>query len=111
MVHRPEDGELEEGELEDDGAEMEEEDTGAAGGGDRTDETAPGAGEPGADGRPPRSRDRHYSSESGDDRAHRRKRKRKKEKERDREKRRSKKKRKSKHKVSTAPMCNTVTCD
>lgn len=99
---RAEEGELEEGELEDDGAEVEEEVIGAAGGGsgEGANEGAPGAGETRIDGgeRPPRSRERHNSSESGDERAHRRKRKRKKEKERDREKRRAKKKRKSKHK-------------
>ncbi|XP_055081973.1 zinc finger CCCH domain-containing protein 4 [Periophthalmus magnuspinnatus] len=97
---RPEDGELEEGELEDDGAEMEEEDTGAAGArsGDGADEANPGTGEPGEDSK--RSRDRHHSGESEDDRGHRRKRKRKKE--REREKRRTKKKRKSKHKRHTS---------
>ncbi|XP_029373415.1 zinc finger CCCH domain-containing protein 4 isoform X1 [Echeneis naucrates] len=102
---RPEDGELEEGELEDDGGEMEEEEMGGGvsavgGGGDGGDE-AGGGGEAGGEGpgeRPQRSRERHASSDSEDERTHRRKRKRKKEREREREKRRSKKKRKSKHK-------------
>lgn len=106
---RPEDGELEEGELEDDAGDMEEEEAGqdlsaAAGpGGDRVEDA--GGGEGGGDvvaDRPRRSRDRHPSSASDDERSHRHKRKRKKEKEREREKekRRSKKKRKAKHKVS-----------
>lgn len=114
LVYRAEEGELEEGELEDDGAEVEEEVIGAAGGGsgEGANEGAPGAGETRIDGgeRPPRSRERHNSSESGDERAHRRKRKRKKEKERDREKRRAKKKRKSKHKVSAGNTHNRQTC-
>ncbi|XP_072315941.1 zinc finger CCCH domain-containing protein 4 [Eucyclogobius newberryi] len=99
---RPEDGELEEGELEDDGAEMVQEDTGGAGlrSGDGAEEGNPGAGEAGGDGKTPRNKERHHSGESEDDRAHRRKRKRKKE--REREKRRTKKKRKSKHKRHTS---------
>ncbi|XP_053279458.1 zinc finger CCCH domain-containing protein 4 isoform X3 [Pleuronectes platessa] len=109
---RPEDGELEEGELEDDGGEVEVEEIGggastaaaaaAAGGGvgDGGDE-AGGGGEPGGEGaveKPRGSKERHASSESDEERSHRRKRKRKKEREREREKRRAKKKRKSKHK-------------
>lgn len=103
---RPEDGELEEGELEDDGGDVEEEEMGectsALGGGADGGDEAGGGGEAGGEGageRPRRSKERHASTESDDERAHRRKRKRKKEKEREREKRRSKKKRKSKHKV------------
>lgn len=104
-AHRREDGELEEGELEDDGGDVEEEEMGegmsaAVGGADRADDTGGGgdAGE-GLGERPRRSKERHPSSNSDDERAYRRKRKRKKEKEREREKRRAKKKRKSKHKV------------
>lgn len=104
-LHRREDGELEEGELEDDGGDVEEEEMGegipaAIGGADRADDTGGGgeAGE-GLGERPRRSKERHPSSNSEDERAYRRKRKRKKEKEREREKRRAKKKRKSKHKV------------
>ncbi|XP_034024554.1 zinc finger CCCH domain-containing protein 4 isoform X2 [Thalassophryne amazonica] len=101
---RPEDGELEEGELEDDGGEMEVKEEGtcaaeAGVGGDGGDEAV--EGEAGGDGpgeKPQRGKDRHASSESDDERSHRRKRKRKKEREREREKRRAKKKRKSKHK-------------
>ncbi|XP_034460943.1 zinc finger CCCH domain-containing protein 4 isoform X1 [Hippoglossus hippoglossus] len=105
---RPEDGELEEGELEDDGGEVEVEDigggapaaAGGGGGGDGGDE-AGGGGEAGGEGaveKPRQSKERHASSESDEERSHRRKRKRKKEREREREKRRAKKKRKSKHK-------------
>lgn len=107
-IYRPEDGELEEGELEDDGGDVEEEEMGegtsAAGGGADGGDEAGGGVEAGGEGtgeRPRRSKERHGSSNSDDERAHRRKRKRKKEKEREREKRRSKKKRKSKHKVRT----------
>uniref|UniRef100_A0A3Q3DHM2 Zinc finger CCCH-type containing 4 n=1 Tax=Hippocampus comes TaxID=109280 RepID=A0A3Q3DHM2_HIPCM len=75
-AHRPEDGELEEGELEDDGGEAEMGGDASGGGGGV----------------------RHASSNSDEERSHRRKRKRKKEREREREKRRIKKKRKSKHK-------------
>ncbi|XP_033881865.3 zinc finger CCCH domain-containing protein 4-like [Acipenser ruthenus] len=74
--------ELEEGELEDDGGEVE----------------SPKAGEPqektGGRGR---ERERHGSG-SEDDKSHRRKRKRRKEREKEKEKRRAKKRRKSKHK-------------
>lgn len=103
--HRREDGELEEGELEDDGGDVEEEEMGegmssVVGGADRADDTGGGgdAGE-GLGERPRRSKERHPSSNSDEERTYRRKRKRKKEKEREREKRRAKKKRKSKHKV------------
>ncbi|XP_019748254.1 zinc finger CCCH domain-containing protein 4 isoform X1 [Hippocampus comes] len=104
---RPEDGELEEGELEDDGgeAEMGGDASGGGGGVAEMGEEAGGgdgsaAGDAGGGGgeRPPRSRERHASSNSDEERSHRRKRKRKKEREREREKRRIKKKRKSKHK-------------
>lgn len=101
---RQEDEELEEGELEDDGGEVEEEEMGegissTVRGSEGGDETGGGeAGEGGGE-RPRRSKERHGSSDTDDDRSHRRKRKRKKEKEREREKRRAKKKRRSKHKV------------
>lgn len=101
FIYRAEDGELEEGELEDDGGEMEEEEmAGVSAVGPGGDGEEVGGGEGGHEGsaeRPRRSRERHASSDSDDERAHRRKRKRKKE--REREKRRSKKKRKSRHKV------------
>lgn len=107
-IHRREDGELEEGELEDDGGDVEEEEMGegmsaAVVGADRADDAGGGgeAGE-GLGERPRRSKERHQSSNSDEERAYRRKRKRKKEKEREREKRRAKKKRKSKHKVGTS---------
>lgn len=102
---RQEDEELEEGELEDDGGEVAEVEIGEGisttlRGGDGGDEAGGGgeAGE-GAGERPRRSKERHGSSETDEERSHRRKRKRKKEKEREREKRRAKKKRRSKHKV------------
>lgn len=106
-MHRREDGELEEGELEDDGGDVEEEEMGEGmsapvGGADRGDDTGGGGGGEAGEGlgeRPRRSKERHPSSNSDEERAYRRKRKRKKEKEREREKRRAKKKRKSKHKV------------
>lgn len=83
MSNRQEDGELEEGELEDDGGEAEV---------------------PSGEGADPQDKPRHskerHASESDDEKSHRRRRKRKREREREKEKRRAKKKRKSKHKVS-----------
>lgn len=101
---RQEEGELEEGELEDDGGDVEEEEMGegissTVRGGEGGDETGGGEAGEGAGERPRRSKEHHGSSETDDERSHRRKRKRKKEKEREREKRRAKKKRRSKHKV------------
>lgn len=83
MSNRQEDGELEEGELEDDGGEAE---MPSGEGADPQDK--------------PRQSKEHHASESDEEKSHRRKRKRKREREREKEKRRAKKKRKSKHKVS-----------
>uniref|UniRef100_A0A8C6ZEF6 Uncharacterized protein n=1 Tax=Nothoprocta perdicaria TaxID=30464 RepID=A0A8C6ZEF6_NOTPE len=90
-----EDGELEEGELEDDGG-----------------EEPPAASEPRERSR--RDRGEKHHSDSDDDKSHRRL-KRKRRKEREKEKRRAKKKRKSKHKVScSAPgtdlFCSLLGC-
>lgn len=84
--YRKEDEELEEGELEDDGGDVE----------------MPSAEGQEPEEKPSRVKERH-GSESDDEKAHRRKKKRKKERDRERErekeKRRSRKRRKSKHKV------------
>lgn len=84
--YRREDEELEEGELEDDGGDVEMPSTE----GQEPEE------------KPSRAKERH-GSESDEEKAHRRKKKRKKERDRDRErekeKRRSRKRRRSKHKV------------
>lgn len=84
VPYRPEDEELEEGELEDDGGDVEMPSTE----GQEPEE------------KPSRGKERH-GSESDDEKAHRRKKKRKKERDREREKekRRSRKRRRSKHKV------------
>lgn len=101
---RQKDEELEEGELEDDGGDVEEEEMGegissTVRGGEGGDEAGGGEAGDGVGERPHRSKERRGSSDTDDERSHRRKRKRKKEKEREREKRRAKKKRRSKHKV------------
>uniref|UniRef100_A0AAY5KLU9 C3H1-type domain-containing protein n=1 Tax=Esox lucius TaxID=8010 RepID=A0AAY5KLU9_ESOLU len=103
-VHdRREDGELEEGELEDDGGEVEEAEEPNARGGGGVEEGGEAEGVvKAAEAAPPekthRSKERH-ASVSDDEKARRHKRKRRKEREREKEKRRAKKRRKSKHKV------------
>ncbi|CDQ73234.1 unnamed protein product [Oncorhynchus mykiss] len=98
---RREDGELEEGELEDDGGEVEVAEEPSTGGGGE--DGAAGEESTAAEAAPPekihRSKERHASGDEKDDeKARRHKRKRKKEREREKEKRRAKKRRKSKHK-------------
>ncbi|KAL0972970.1 hypothetical protein UPYG_G00197150 [Umbra pygmaea] len=101
---RGEEGELEEGELEDDGGEVEEVEEpsareGAGAGGEEGGEVegVVAAAEPAPQEKTHRSKERH-ASVSDDEKARRHKRKRRKEREREKEKRRAKKRRKSKHK-------------